>query len=149
MYRIFIVEDDPGISGAIEKQTNAWGMDARCAENFHEVMAEFAAYEPHLVLMDISLPFFNGYFWCQKIREVSKVPVIFISSASDNLNIVMAVQAGADDFIAKPFDFAVLMAKIQAVLRRTYDYGSQVSASEHRGALLSKRTPCCIFRERK
>ena len=83
MYRIFIVEDDPGISGAIEKQTNAWGMDARCAENFHEVMAEFAAYEPHLVLMDISLPFFNGYFWCQKIREVSKVPVIFISSASD------------------------------------------------------------------
>lgn len=149
MYRIFIVEDDPGISGAIEKQTNAWGMDARCAENFHEVMAEFAAYEPHLVLMDISLPFFNGYFWCQKIREVSKVPVIFISSASDNLNIVMAVQAGADDFIAKPFDFAVLMAKIQAVLRRTYDYGSQVSVLEHRGALLSKEDALLHFQGEK
>ena len=149
MYRIFIVEDDSGIAGAIQKQTESWGMEARCAEDFHDIMAEFAAWRPQLVLMDISLPFFNGYYWCQKIREVSKVPVIFISSASDNLNIVMALQAGADDFIAKPFDFSVLMAKIQAVLRRTYDYGTQVSVLEHRGALLSKEDALLHYEGRK
>ena len=149
MYRIFIVEDDSGIAGAIQKQTESWGMEARCTEDFHDIMAEFAAWRPQLVLMDISLPFFNGYYWCQKIREVSKVPVIFISSASDNLNIVMALQAGADDFIAKPFDFSVLMAKIQAVLRRTYDYGTQVSVLEHRGALLSKEDALLHYEGRK
>ena len=149
MYRIFIVEDDSGIAGAIQKQTESWGMEARCTEDFHDIMAEFAAWRPQLVLMDISLPFFNGYYWCQKIREVSKVPVIFISSASDNLNIVMALQAGADDFIAKTFDFSVLMAKIQAVLRRTYDYGTQVSVLEHRGALLSKEDALLHYEGRK
>ncbi|HIX29581.1 MAG TPA: response regulator transcription factor [Candidatus Blautia stercoravium] len=149
MYRIFIVEDDIGIAGAIQKQTESWGMEAKCAEDFHDIMAEFAACRPQLVLMDISLPFFNGYYWCQKIREVSKVPVIFISSASDNLNIVIALQAGADDFIAKPFDFSVLMAKIQAVLRRTYDYGTQVSVLEHRGALLSKEDALLHYQGRK
>ena len=149
MYRIFIVEDDSGIAGAIQKQTESWGMEARCTEDFHDIMAEFAAWRPQLVLMDISLPFFNGYYWCQKIREVSKVPVIFISSASDNLNIVMALQAGADDFIAKPFDFSVLMAKIQAVLRRNYDYVTQVSVLEHRGALLSKEDALLHYEGRK
>ena len=149
MYRIFIVEDDSGIAGAIQKQTETWGIEPRCTEDIHDTMAEFAAWRPQLVLMDISLPFFNGYYWCQKIREVSKVPVIFISSASDNLNIVMALQAGADDFIAKPFDFSVLMAKIQAVLRRTYDYGTQVSVLEHRGALLSKEDALLHYEGRK
>lgn len=100
-------------------------------------MGEFVAFQPHLVLMDISLPFFNGYYWCQEIRRVSKVPVIFISSASDNMNIVMAINMGADDFIAKPFDLNVLTAKVQAMLRRTYDFAGRTNLIEHKGAILN------------
>ena len=106
-------------------------------ENFRDVMAEFAKVNPHLVLMDISLPFFNGYHWCNEIRRVSKVPIIFISSASDNMNIIMAMNMGGDDFIAKPFDQSVLIAKVQALLRRTYDFGTGVTILEHRGLLLN------------
>lgn len=137
MYRILIVEDDLGIAMAIKKQIESWDLEARCVEDFRNVLAEFSEYAPHLILMDISLPFFNGYHWCSEIRKVSKVPVIFISSASDNMNIIMAVNMGGDDFLAKPFDQSVLMAKIQAVLRRTYDYGGQVTVLEHRGAMLN------------
>ncbi|HBA64313.1 MAG TPA: DNA-binding response regulator, partial [Lachnospiraceae bacterium] len=104
MYRILIVEDDRGIAEAIQEQAQMWGLQAVCVQNFRDVLAEFARYNPQLVLMDISLPFFNGYHWCSEIRKVSKVPIIFISSASDNMNIVMAMNMGADDFIAKPFD---------------------------------------------
>ena len=100
-------------------------------------MQEFAEFNPHIVLMDIGLPFFNGYHWCSQIRKVSKVPVIFISSASDNMNIVMAVNMGGDDFIAKPFDQSVLMSKIQAMLRRTYDFAPSLTVLEHRGVLLN------------
>ena len=137
MYRILIIEDDPGISSAIAEQTKMWELDAKCVQNFRNVMSDFSEYDPHLVLLDISLPFFNGYYWCGEIRKVSKVPIIFISSASDNMNIVMAMNMGADDFIAKPFDQSVLMAKIQAMLRRTYDFGAAVPVLEYRGALLN------------
>lgn len=137
MYRILIVEDDPGIAKAVAVALQKWELDARCVTDFRNVMAEFAQYDPHLVLLDISLPFFNGYHWCSEIRRVSKVPVIFISSASDNMNIVMAMNMGADDFIAKPFDQSVLTAKIQALLRRTYDFAAAVPILEHRGALLN------------
>ena len=113
-----------------------WALEAKCVEDFRQVMAEFAHYNPHLVLLDISLPFFNGYHWCSEIRKISKVPIIFLSSASDNMNIVMAMNMGADDFIAKPFDQSVLMAKMQAMLRRTYDFAASVPVLEHRGALL-------------
>ena len=147
MYRILIVEDDPGIASAIAEQTRMWGLDARCVEDFRNVMAEFAEYDPHLVLLDIVLPFFNGYHWCSEIRRISKVPVIFISSASDNMNIVMAVNMGADDFIAKPFDQSVLIAKIQAMLRRTYDFGTSVPVFEHRGALLNTGDNTLTFQE--
>ena len=122
MYRIFIVEDDPGIAEGIKRQAEAWGLEVRCADDLRNVMGEFAAFSPHLVLLDITLPFFNGYHWCSAIRAVSKVPIIFISSAADSMNIVMAMSMGADDFIAKPFDGSVLMAKIQALLRRSYDF---------------------------
>lgn len=105
-------------------------------EDFRNVMAEFAEFQPHIVLLDISLPFFNGYHWCGEIRKISKVPIIFISSAADNMNIVMAVNMGADDFISKPFDQSVLMAKIHAMLRRTYDFAESVPVLEHRGAFL-------------
>lgn len=137
MYKIFIVEDDPGIAGGIKSRTEAWGLEAKIAEDFRNVLAEFSEYRPHLVLLDITLPFFNGYHWCTEIRRISKVPIIFISSASDNMNIVMAMNMGADDFIAKPFDENVLTAKIQALLRRTYDFADSVPIIEHKGAILN------------
>ena len=137
MYRIFLVEDDRGIAEAIAAQTALWDMETVCVKDFRSVMAELAACAPHLVLLDISLPFYDGYHWCREIRSVSKVPVIFISSAADNLNIVMAMNMGAGDFIAKPFDQSVLMAKIGALLRRTYDFGGSAPLLEHRGALLN------------
>ena len=137
MYRIFIVEDDQGIAHAIREQAERWGLYAKCAQDFRNILSEFSEYAPHLVLLDISLPFFNGYYWCEEIRKLSKVPILFISSASVNMNIVMAMNMGADDFIAKPFDRSVLMAKIQAMLRRTYDFAASVPVLEHRGALLN------------
>ena len=119
MYRIFIVEDDRGIADAVKTQAELWDLEARCVQNFRNVLEEFADFNPHLVLMDVALPCFNGYHWCSRIRQTSKVPIIFISSAADNMNIIMAMNMGGDDFIAKPFDGSVLMAKIQALLRRT------------------------------
>lgn len=136
MYRILIVEDDRGIAGAIKAQAEMWDLEAVCAEDFRDVLGEFARVQPHLVLLDITLPFFNGYHWCGEIRRLSRVPIIFISSAADNMNIVMAMSMGADDFIAKPFDGSVLMAKIQALLRRSYDFAAAVPLLEHRGAFL-------------
>ena len=136
-YRILIVEDEKAIAEAVQSRLAMWGLTAETVSDFRNVMAEFSACAPHLVLLDISLPFFDGYHWCREIRSVSKVPVIFISSAADNMNIVMAMNMGADDFIAKPFDQSVLMAKINALLRRTYDFGSATPVLEHRGALLN------------
>lgn len=137
MYKIFIVEDDAGIADAIRSQAESWDMEARVAVDFRGVLAEFAAFKPHLVLLDITLPFFNGYHWCGEIRKISSVPIIFISSAADNMNIIMAVNMGADDFIAKPFDMAVLMTKMRALLRRSYDFAGGVPVIEHRGAFLN------------
>ena len=136
-YRILIVEDDRGIAEGITEQMRQWGLEAKAVSDFHNVMGEFAEYQPHLILMDISLPFMSGYHWCSEIRKVSSVPVIFVSSASDNMNIIMAVNMGADDFIAKPFDQNVLTAKVQALLRRTYDFGMSSPVIEHRGAILN------------
>ena len=137
MYRLLIVEDDPRIAGAIKEQIKMWDLDAHIVEDFRSVLDDFAVYQPHIVLLDIALPFFNGYHWCGEIRRLSKVPIIFLSSASDNMNIVMAVNMGADDFIAKPFDMDVLVAKIQALLRRSYDFAASVPVLEHRGAFLN------------
>lgn len=149
MYRILVVEDDRGIAEAIKTQAELWSLEAVCAENFRDVLADFARVQPHLVLMDITLPFFNGYHWCGEIRKISKVPIIFISSAADNMNIVMAMSLGADDFIAKPFDGAVLMAKIQALLRRSYDFASAMPLLEHRGAFLDTGDNSLTFRGEK
>ena len=137
MYRILIVEDDKGIADAIQVQARMWDLQARCVGSFRDVMEEFSAFDPHLVLLDITLPFFNGYLWCSRIRQVSKVPIIFISSASDIMNIIMAMNMGTDDFIAKPFDGSVLMAKVNALLRRTYDFTGAVTILQHRGAILN------------
>ena len=137
MYKLFIIEDDAGIADAIRRQAELWGLEVRCVQDFRNVLGEFAAFEPHIVLLDITLPFFNGYHWCGELRRHSSVPIIFISSASDNMNIVMAMNMGGDDFIAKPFDLSVLMAKIQALLRRTYNFAASAPLLEHRGAILS------------
>lgn len=112
-------------------------------------MAEFAAFQPHIILLDIVLPFYNGYYWCSEIRKVSKVPILFISSASDNMNMIMAMNMGADDFISKPFDQNVLLAKIQAMLRRTYDFTAGIPVLEHRGALLNTGDSTLTYREEK
>ncbi len=148
-YRVLIAEDDMGIAHAIKEQLKSWGLHAACIENFRNVMEEFSEYMPHLVLMDITLPFFNGYHWCSEIRKVSQIPVIFISSASDKMNIVMAMNMGGDDFIAKPFDMDILLAKVQAMLRRTYDFGSQVPVIEHRGALLNLADAVLTYHDTK
>lgn len=137
MYRILIVEDDNGISEGVASQLSAWGHDTRIVTDFMNVMKEFTEYDPHMVLLDIGLPFFNGYHWCGEIRKVSKVPIIFISSTAENMNIVMAVNMGADDFIAKPFDISVLVAKVGALLRRTYDFGESSPVIECNGAMLN------------
>ena len=112
MYKILIIEDDLVMAGAIKKEMEAWGNEARYVEDFAKVLETFAD-GPHLVLLDITLPFYNGYHWCSEIRKISSVPVIFISSAADNMNIIMAMNMGGDDFVAKPFDLSVLTAKIQ------------------------------------
>ena len=148
-HRIFIVEDDRVIAAAVKRHIESWGCEARVVQDFRNVLKEFVAFDPHLVLMDISLPFFNGYHWCREIRKISKVPVIFLSSASENMNIVMAIQMGGDDFIAKPFDYTVMTAKIQAVLRRAYDYTMQPSALEHRGAVLNTQDATLLYEGKK
>lgn len=136
-YRIFIVEDDANIASAMAMHLSSWGFETSCAQDFHDILPQFAAFGPHLVLMDVMLPFFNGYHWCSEIRKISKAPVMFVSSASDSMNIVLAMNMGGDDFIAKPFDLSVLSAKVQALLRRSYDFAGQTALIEHRGAMLN------------
>ena len=136
MQKIFIVEDDRGIAEAVASQAERWAFDVRIASDFRDVAGEVAQFQPHIVLMDIGLPCFSGYYWCSEIRKTSRVPIIFLSSAADNMNIVMAMNMGGDDFIAKPFDMSVLMAKIQALLRRTYDFAQPSPLLAHRGAVL-------------
>ena len=137
MYRILIVEDDAGIAEAVSEQAKMWNFETHSVTNFRNVMAEFAEFDPHLVLMDIGLPFFNGYYWCGEIRKVSRVPVIFISSASDNMNIVMAMNMGGDEFVEKPFDLSIVTAKVQAVLRRAYAFRGTMDVLEHAGVMLN------------
>lgn len=145
MYKIFVVEDDEIIAGSLKRHLESWDYEVVCASDFSNVMSEFVNASPHLVLMDIKLPYYNGYYWCSEIRKVSKVPIIFLSSAADNMNIVMAVNMGGDDFIAKPFDLDVLTVKIQAMLRRSYDFVSQSTVLEHRGAMLNLTEATLIY----
>ena len=137
MYRIFVVEDDGTIARMVRTGLEQWGYTVRCAENFDRVDQDFAEFDPQLVLLDISLPRYNGYHWCSEIRSASKVPVVFLSSAADNMNIVMAMNMGGDDFIAKPFDMNVLVAKVQAILRRTYDFGAPAHLLPCAGGMLN------------
>lgn len=148
-HKILIVEDDRGIAEGIVSLATAWNLDAKVIDDFRNIMGEFAGYNPHLVLLDISLPSFDGYYWCREIRKASNVPIIFISSMVENMNIVMAMNMGADDFIPKPFDGNVLIAKVQALLRRTYDFGESMPVIEHRGAVLNMGDNTLSFNEGK
>ena len=136
MYRIFLVEDDPVIAQTVQQHLMSWGWQVQAATDFSNVMADFSAFDPQLVLLDIGLPAYNGYHWCGEIRKVSRVPVIFLSSASDNMNIVLAMHMGGDDFISKPFDLNVLTAKVQALLRRTYEFSREQSELPLGGGVL-------------
>ena len=136
-HRILIVEDDPVIAGAMAGAISGWGHQAEVVHDLRDIMPEFTAFGPHLVLLDISLPFYDGYHWCQEIRKVSKVPILFLTSAADNVNTVMAMQLGGDDLLAKPFDLQVLSAKIQAMLRRAYDFGPPQRLLRCGGAVLN------------
>ncbi|MFO3715407.1 response regulator transcription factor [Anaerococcus cruorum] len=120
--KIFIVEDDDVILKALEKFLKSWSYDVYFPDDFSSVYENFIKTNPDLVLLDVSLPFFNGYYWCEQIRKSSNVPIIFISSADENLNKIMAMNMGADDYISKPFDLDFLLAKIKALLRRSYEY---------------------------
>lgn len=149
MYRIFLVEDDETIARLIKKHLEKWGYEVSTVQDFGNVLGEFAACDPQLVLLDIRLPFYNGYHWCTQIRQASKVPIIFLSSVSDNMNIVMAMNMGADDFIPKPFDLEVLTAKVQALLRRSYDFAGSSSMLEHKGMLLNLSDATLLYQEQK
>lgn len=149
MYKILIVEDDPIISKEIARGLTKWGYEAKEIFDFSNVLTEFANFDPHLVLMDISLPLYNGYHWCQEIRRISKVPVMFLSSACENMNIIMAVNMGGDDFVAKPFDMDMLSAKIQALLRRAYAFQLHTAIIEHRGAILNLSDGTLIYDKKK
>ena len=149
MYKILIVEDDLTIAKTIQSHLIKWDYTVRCITDFKNVQEEFVAFEPHLVLMDILLPFYNGFHWCTQIRAISKVPIIFLSSASDNMNIVMAMNMGGDDFIEKTFDLNVLTAKIQALLRRTYSFQGQLSVLEYQGVILNLNDASVVFQDQK
>jgi len=138
MYRIFIVEDDTAICNIVSDLLSKWGYLTHIVTNFENVLEDFANFKPQLVLMDINLPNYDGFFFANKIRSFSKIPIVFLSSRSNNMDIIMAMNMGGDDFITKPFSSDVLLAKISAILRRTYDYGQQnTELIEHNGLLLN------------
>lgn len=150
MFKIMIIEDDPKISKIILENIVRWGFQGYIAQDFNKVFDEFIKYEPHLVLMDINLTYYDGFYWCSKIREVSKVPIIFISSRNTNMDIIMAINMGGDDFIQKPFSLDVLMAKINGLLRRTYNYSNAFSnIIEHNGVVLNIKDSSVIFKGKK
>ena len=146
---ILVCDDDRAIVDAIEIYLSQEGYTVVKAYDGLDALKKLQENEIQLVLMDVKLPFFNGYHWCSEIRKVSKVPVIFVSSASDNMNIVMAVSMGGDDFIAKPFDLEVLTAKVQAMLRRTYDFTGQSTVLEHKGAMLNLTEAALFYEQEK
>ena len=149
MHKILIVEDDEIIAKTIQKQLDSWNFQSKCVEDFTNILGEFIEFDPQLVLLDISLPFLNGFHWCTEIRKVSKVPILFLSSMSDNMNIIMAMNMGADDFIPKPFDMTVLIAKVQAMLRRTYEFTGQTNLLEHKGVILNTNDTTVTYQNQK
>ncbi|AEE95400.1 response regulator transcription factor [Mahella australiensis] len=149
MYKIMIIEDDVIIARVMQEHLSKWGYEAVYITDFKNITEQVVRLEPHIILLDIMLPFFNGFYWCSEIRKVSKVPIIFISSADDNMNIIMAMNMGGDDFIAKPFDLNVLTAKVGALIRRAYSLQGQVNVIEHNGAVLNLGDATLVYHGNK
>lgn len=149
MYKILIVEDDMMIAKTLSSHLEKWDSEVRYVKDFKNVMNDFLEFEPQLVLMDIILPLFNGFYWCTEIRKIAKTPIVFLSSASDNMNIVMAMNMGGDDFIEKPFDLNVVTAKVQAMLRRAYSFQGNLNVLEHQGLLLNLNDGIVSYKEKK
>lgn len=149
LYKILIIEDDMVIAKTISNYLVKWNYEVNYITDFRDVMDQFIQFDPQMVLLDISLPFYNGYHWCSEIRKISKVPIIFISSASDNLNMIMAMDLGGDDFIVKPFDLSVLVAKIKALMRRTYSFQGQSNYLEQKGVVLNLNDTCVTYQGKK
>ena len=145
MYKILIVEDDRVIADKMKEHLEKWDYEVACVQDFKRVQEEYTAFDPQLVIMDIILPFYNGFHWCTQIRQISSVPILFLSSASDNMNIVMAMNMGGDDFVEKPFDLNVLTAKIQALLRRAYSFTGQLNVLEYRDVILNLNDAAVTF----
>ena len=145
MHKILLVEDDEVIRQQVKKMLEQWGYEVVLVEDFMEVLSIFVKVEPHLVLMDIGLPLFNGYHWCQEIRKVSKVPIMFLSSRDQAMDIVMAINMGGDDFVTKPFDQNVLLAKIQGLLRRSYEFGKDQSLLVYMGVILNLKAMDLVY----
>lgn len=148
MYKILLVEDDEIISKSIKQHLGNWNFEVVIAQDFKNITNEFNECNAHIVLLDLILPFYDGFYWCKEIRKISNVPIVFLSSASDNMNIVMAVNMGGDDFISKPFNVSVLLAKIQAILRRTYDMPNGISILEHKGIILNLNDFTLSYRDK-
>ncbi len=148
MYKILLVEDDEIISKSIKQHLENWGFEVIATRDFKNITNEFTECNAHIVLLDLILPFYDGFYWCKEIRKISNVPIVFLSSASDNMNIVMAVNMGGDDFISKPFNVSVLLAKIQAILRRTYDMPNGISILEHKGIILNLNDFTLSYRDK-
>ena len=149
MYKIMIIEDDLTISEAIKEHLSKWGYDVFCVTEFRNITEQVVDFDPHLVLLDVMLPFYNGFYWCNELRKISKVPVVFISSASDNMNIIMAMNMGGDDFITKPFDLNVLTAKVGALIRRTYSFQGRMNVIEHKGVILNLNDTTVSYNNQK
>ncbi|MGD8191883.1 response regulator transcription factor [Brevibacillus ginsengisoli] len=148
MFTIMLVEDDPKLRDIIEESIQKWGFHVHAVQQFNNILESFIEQKPHLVLLDITLPYFNGFYWCQKIREISKVPIMFISSRTESMDIVMAMNMGGDDFVQKPFSLEVLIAKIQAILRRTYSYtDTETNVLEYKQAILDLKSSTLTYDE--
>ena len=149
MYRILIVEDDSTIASNVAAHLERWDYETKQIEDFKCVMEAFQQFDPQLVILDIGLPFYNGFYWCQEIRKISSVPIMFLSSMNDNMNIVMAMNMGGDEFIEKPFDLNVVTAKVQAVLRRTYEFRGTADVMEWNGAILNLADATVLYQDQK
>ncbi len=149
MYKIMIIEDDFTIAERVGEHLRKWGYEVACATEFKNITEQIISFDPHLVLLDVMLPSYNGFYWCNELRKISKVPVVFISSAADNMNIVMAMNMGGDDFITKPFDLNVLSAKVGALIRRTYSFQGKMNVLEHRGVILNLNDTTLTYNHQK
>lgn len=145
MYKIMIVEDDTTLCSNMVERLTKWGFHTCFVKDFENITVEFTQCKPNLVIMDVNLPYFDGFYWCNKTRELSKIPILFVSSRDTNMDIIMAVNTGADDYITKPFSMDILIAKINALLRRTYSYGDESSDLLECGGVILNLTDNTLF----